>query len=390
MDRAERWRIVLEKLKIIVPKEYQCYIQFKNNLLNDSELDANVPWLNIVNLITSNDSWSHLLFLKYFININPKPDLIIKDTLNDILKDTNTSVCRNYSFDKLLSLEGTKEGLKISKFIINSIEKGVLNLSNLELINYQESTNLIRSEKDKEIERKFILDPVGDAFVTIINYFTQKHKNLIENQMELMMDIIKNGNKLIYLYDWFKNQYNITKEIHKLLFGNWKEILSKIKEYQNKSTMPSELFIDDFDFTPKECKIIKYSDSDFNKYKYMEYNKIRNNSADNKNKGNIKFNKITKSRINLNIYENQLDELIYKNNKILKWQIRKIMLENDLMQMENMQIQENQLFVWIIQNKYQLIQEYINKKKIKMENYNKDVQEKLKWLVKNGYINKLE
>jgi hypothetical protein len=208
--------------------------------------------------------------------------------------------------------------------------------------------------------------------------------------MELMMDIIKNGNKLIYLYDWFKNQYNITKEIHKLLFGNWKEILSKIKEYQNKSIMPSELFIDDFDFTPKECKIIKYSDSDFNKYKYMEYNKIRNNSADNKNKGNIKFNKITKSRINLNIYENQLDELIYKNNKILKWQIRKIMLENDLMQMENMQIQENQLFVWIIQNKYQLIQEYINKKKIKMENYNKDVQEKLKWLVKNGYINKLE
>jgi hypothetical protein len=350
MDRAERWRIVLEKLKIIVPKEYQCYIQFKNNLLNDSVLDANVPWLNIVNLITANDSWSHLLFLKYFININPKPDLIIKDTLIDISKDTNISVCRNYSFDKLLSLEGTTEGLKISKFIINSIEKGVLNLSNLELINHQESTNLIRSEKDKE--------PVGNVFATIFNYYTQKHKNLIENQMELMMDIIKNGNNLTYFYDWFKNQYDITKEIHNLLFGNWKEILSKIKEYQNKSTMPSELFIDDYDFTPKECKIMKYSDADFNKYKYMEYNKIRNNSADNKNRGNIKSNKITISRINLNIYGNQLEELTYKNNKILKRQIRKIMLENDLMQMENIQIQENQLFVWIIQNKYQLIQEH--------------------------------
>jgi hypothetical protein len=46
----------LENLKTIVPKDYQCYIQFKNNLLSDSELDANVPWLNIVNLITSNDS----------------------------------------------------------------------------------------------------------------------------------------------------------------------------------------------------------------------------------------------------------------------------------------------------------------------------------------------
>ena len=389
MDRAERWRIVLEKLKTIVPKEYQCYIQFKNNLLNDSELDANVPWLNIVNLITSNDSWSHLLFLKYFININPKPDLVIKDILNDILMDTNISICRNYSFAKLLSMEGTTEGLKISNFIINSIEKGVLNVSKLESINYQESTNFIRPEKDNEIERKFILDPDGDAFVTLFNYSNQKHIYLIENQMELMMDIINKGNNLMYSYDWFKNQYDIIKEIHNLLFENWKEILSKIKEHQNKSIMPSELFIDDYDFTPKTMKI---SDSDLNKYKYMEYNRIRNNSADNKNKnrGNIKFNKITKSRINLNTYGNQLEELIYKNNKILKWQIRKIMLENDLMQMENMQVQENQLFIWIIQNKYQLIQEYINKNKIKMKNYNKEVQEKLKWLVKNGYINKLE
>jgi hypothetical protein len=388
MDRAERWRIVLEKLKTIVPKDFQCYIQFKNNLLNDSELDANVPWLNIVNLITSNDSWSHLLFLKYFININPKPDLIIKDILNNISKDTNISVCRNYSFAKLSSLEGTTEGLKISNFIINSIEKDVLNQSNLELINYQESTNFIEAEIENEIKRKFIIDPVGDVFKTQFNYSTQQHKNLIENQMELIMDIINKGNKLMYSYDWFKKQYDITKDIHKLLFGNWKEILSKIKEYQNKSIMPSELFIDDYDFTPKVSKIMKNSDLN----KYMEYNNIRNNSADNsKNKyrGNIKFNKITKSRKILNISENQSKEL-YINNKILKLQIRNIMLENDLMQMENKQVQENQLFVWIIQNKYQLIQEYINKNEIKTKNYNKDVQEKLKWLAKNGYINKLE
>jgi hypothetical protein len=374
-----------------VPKEYQCYIQFKNNLLNDSELDANVPWLNIVNLITSNDSWSHLLFLKYFINVNPKPDLIIKDTLNDISKDTNLSVCRNYSFAKLLSLEGTTEGLKISKFIINSIEKGVLNLSKLELINYQESTNLIKSEKGNKTERKFILDLVGEDFTTLFNYSTQKHKNLIENQMELMMDIINKGNKLMYSYVWFKKQYDTTKEIYNLLFGNWKEILSKIKEYQNKSIMPSELFIDDYDFTPKVINTME--NLDLNKYKYMEYNKIRNNSADNsknKNKGNIKPNKITIGRTNINTNENQSEELLYKNNKSLKLQIRKIMLENDLMQMENIQVQENQLFVWIIQNKYQVIQEHINKKEIKMKNYNKDVQEKLKWLVKNGYINKLE
>ena len=389
MDRAERWRIVLEKLKTIVPKEYQCYIQFKNNLLNDSELDANVPWLNIVNLITSNDSWSHLLFLKYFININPKPDLIIKDILNDISKDTNISVCRNYSFAKLLSLEGTTEGLKISNFIINSIEKGVLNLSKLESTNYQESTNFIKSEEGNKLERKSILDYVGEVFA-IFNYSTQKYKHLIEYQMELMMDIINKGNKLMYSNDWFKMQYDITKEIHNSLIGNWKEILSKIKEYQNKSIMPSELFIDDYDFTPKVINIMK--NLDLNKYKYTEYNKIRNNSADNlknKNKGNIKPNKI-KRRINSNINENRSEELSYKNNKILKLQIRKIMIENNLMQMEKMQVQENQLFVWIIQNKYQLIQEYINKKEINMKNYNNDVQEKLKWLLKNGYINNLE
>ena len=132
--------------------------------------------------------------------------------------------------------------------------------------------------------------------------------------------------------------------------------------------MPSELFIDDYDFIPKVIKTMEISD--LNKYKYMEYNKIRNNSADNsknKNKGNIKLNKITKSRINLNKNENQSEELLYKNNKILKLQIRKIMFENELLQMENMQVQENQLFVWIIQNKYQLIQEYINKKEINMK-----------------------
>ena len=389
MDRAERWRIVLEKLKTIVPKDYQWYIQFKIDLLNDSELDANVPWLNIVNLITSNDSWSHLLFLKYFININPKPDLIIKDILNDISKDTNISVCRNYSFAKLLSLEGTTEGLKISNFIINSIEKGVLNLSKLESTNYQESTNFIKSEEGNKLERKSILDYVGEVFA-IFNYSTQKYKHLIEYQMELMMDIINKGNKLMYSNDWFKMQYDITKEIHNSLIGNWKEILSKIKEYQNKSIMPSELFIDDYDFTPKVINIMK--NLDLNKYKYTEYNKIRNNSADNlknKNKGNIKPNKI-KRRINSNINENRSEELSYKNNKILKLQIRKIMIENNLMQMEKMQVQENQLFVWIIQNKYQLIQEYINKKEINMKNYNNDVQEKLKWLLKNGYINNLE
>jgi hypothetical protein len=288
-------------------------------------------------------------------------------------------------------LEGTTEGLKISKFIINSIEKGVLNSSKLELINYQESTNLIKSEKGNKTERKFILDLVGEDCTTLFNYSTQKHKNLIENQMELMMDIINKGNKLMYSYVWFKKQYDITKEIYNLLFGNWKEILSKIKEYQNKSIMPSELFIDDYDFTPKVINTME--NLDLNKYKYMEYNKIRNNSADNsknKNKGNIKPNKITIGRININTNENQSEELLYKNNKSLKLQIRKIMRENDLMQMENIQVQENQLFVWIIQNKYQLIQEHINKKEIKMKNYNKDVQEKLKWLVKNGYINKLE
>ena len=43
--------------------------------------------------------------------------------------------------------------------------------------------------------------------------------------------------------------------------------------------------------------------------------------------------------------------------------MQKTIRQNEIYQMELDHVQENQLFVWIIQNKYKLIQEYIDNKK---------------------------
>jgi hypothetical protein len=377
MDRAERWRIVLEKLKIAVPKDYQYYIQFKNNLLIDSNLDANIPWLNVVNLFTSNGSWSHLLFLKYFSNINPKPDLKIKDILIDILKDTNISTYRNYSCAKLISIVGTTEELKISNIIKNLIEKDTQKLVKSESI-YQESIN----------KNVFVTDEKSDSakisFVSLFLNFSQIYKNKLIHQKVNMIDILNIGTKIKQFYDGFKEQY----DKHNLIIKNWKEILAKIKYRQYdkqiaiknwkeilvktkdhksiKSIIHNELILEDIIL--KAFNIMEI-------YELRKYNNINVNNND---------NKMIKSKNNLckngNIWE--IIDIKYNIKKFLK-----IIMKYNLFQMVYM---ENQL-VLVILNKYLLIQEYINNMKFKNYHYyGKKVQEKFKWLVKNGQIKIVE
>ena len=367
MDRAERWRIVLEKLKIAVPKEYQYYIQFKNDLLIDSELEVNIPWLNVVNLFTSNDSWSHLLFLKYFSNINPKPDLKIKDILTDILKDTNISICRNYSCAKLISIVGTTEEVKISNIIKNLIEKDTQNLSKSESI-YQESIN----KNDFVTDEK--LDPVKISFVSLFINCFQTYKNKIKYQMVKMTDIFNNGIKFKQFYDWFKEQY----DIHNLLIKNWKEILAKIKyhQYDKQNVLKNwkEILAKTKDYKSIKC-IILYElileDIILRALNIiMEIYVLRkcNNMNENNN-----VNKLIKSKNNL--YKNEyIWDIIDIKYNIMKF--LKIIMKYNLFQMKYM---ENQL-VLIILNKYLLIHEYINKNYY----YGKKVQEKFIWLLKNG------
>ena len=354
MDRAERWRIVLEKLEIAVPKDYQYYIQFKNNLLTDSELDANIPWLNVVNLFTSNDSWSHLLFLKYFSSINPKPDLKIKDILTDILKDTNISTYRNYSCAKIISIVGTTEELKISNIIKNLIEKDTQKLAKSESI-YQESINKNAFVTDEK------LDSVKISFVFL--NFSQIYKNKLKHQKVNMTDILNIGTKIKQFYDRFKEQY----DKHNLIIKNWKEILVKTKDHKSiKCIIHNELILEDI--------ILKA----FNIMEIYELRKCNNMNVNNND------NKMIKSKNNLCKNGNVWEIIDIKDNikKFLK-----IIMKYNLFQMEYM---ENQL-VLVILNKYLLIQVYINN--IKLKNYHyygKKVQEKFKWLVKNGQIKIVE
>ena len=346
MDRAERWRIVFEKLKVAVPKDYQYYIQFKNNLIIDSELDANIPWLNVVNLITSNDSWSHLLFLKYFSNINPKPDLKIKDILIDILKDTNISTCRNYSCAKIISIVGNTEELKISKFIKNLIEKETIAKS--ESI-YQESINknvFVKDEKLDSIRISFV------SFVSVFTKFSQIYKNKLNYQMVKMIDILNNGTKFMQFHD---GQY----DKHNLLIKNWKEILAKIKYYQYDIQYLIKNWKEILAKT-KEHKCIKciihyeliLKDIILRAFKIMKIYEFRKSNNMN---GNNNVNKMIKTKNNICKNENILIDTKDNIKKFLK-----IIMKYNLFQMEYM---ENQL-VLIILNKYLLIQEYINNKKL--------------------------
>ena len=377
MDRAERWRIVLEKLKIAVPKDYQYYIQFKNNLLTDSELDANIPWLNVVNLFTSNDSWSHLLFLKYFSSINPKPDLKIKDILTDILKDTNISTYRNYSCAKIISIVGTTEELKISNIIKNLIEKDIQNISKSESLIYQES-----------IKNAFVtenLDSVKISFVSLFIKFSQIYKNKSKYQMVIMTDILNYGIKFMQFYNRFKKQY----DKHNLLIENWKEILAKIKYHQyDKQKLLFKNWKEILAKTKVHKCIIYYelimediTLSAFNNMKIHELRKC-NNMNENNN-----VNKIIKSGNNLCINENIWEIIDIKDN--IKKYMKIIMVYNLFQNLFQMEYMENQL-VLIILNKYQQIQEYINKK-IKMNYYyGIEVQKEFKWLFKNGQIKIVE
>jgi hypothetical protein len=364
-------------LKTAVPKDYQYYIQFKNNLLIDSELDANIPWLNVVNLFTSNDSWSHLLFLKYFSNINPKPDLKIKDILIDILKDTNISTYRNYSCAKLISIVGTTEELKISNIIKNLIEKDTQNLAKSESI-YQESINKNVFVTDEK------LDSAKISFVSLFLNFSQIYKNKLIHKKVNMIDILNIGTKIKQFYDGFKEQY----DKHNLIIKNWKEILAKIKyrQYDNQIVIKNwkEILVKTKDNKSIKCIIhneLILEDTilkAFNIMKIYELRKYNNMNVNNND------NKMIKSKNNL-CKNGNIWETIYIKDNIKKF--LKIIMKYNLFQMVYM---ENQL-VLVIWNKYLLIQEYINNMKFKNYHYyGKKVQEKFKWLVKNGQIKIVE
>ena len=373
MDRAERWRIVLEKLKIALPKDYQYYIQFKNNLLTDSELDVNIPWLNVVNLLTANDSWSHLLFLKYFSSINPKPDLKIKDILTDILKDTNISTYRNYSCAKLISIVGTTEELKISNIIKNLIEKDIQNMFKSESLIYQESTKNIFAIDEN-------LDSVKISFVSLFINFSQTYKNNSKYQMVKMIDILNYGIKFMQFYNRFKEQY----DKHNLLIENWKEILAKIKYHQyDKQNVLFKNWKEILAKTKYHRRIIYYELTmediilmAFNNMKIYELRKCNNMN------GNNNVNKIIKSKNNLCINENTWEIIDIKDN--IKKYLMIIIVYNLFQNLFQMEYMENQL-VLIILYKYLQIQEYINKK-FKNYYYGIKVQKEFKWLIKNGQM----
>jgi hypothetical protein len=299
------------------------------------------------------------------------------------LKDTNISTYRNYSCAKVISIVGTTEELKISNIIKNLIENDTQKLAKLESI-YQESINKNVFVTDEK------LDSAKISFVSLFLNFSQIYKNKLKHQKVNMIDTLNIGTKIKQFYDGFKEQY----DIHNLLIKNWKEILAKIKYHQYdkqfviknwkeilvktkdhksiKCIINNELILEDYELILDDIKL-----RTFNIMEIYELSKCNN-----MNENNYVI-KMINSKDNLCKNENiwEMIDTKYNIKKFLK-----IIMEYNLIQMENM---ENQLIL-IILNKYQIIQEYINKKKIKNYYDGKEVQEKFKWLVKNGQIKIVE
>ena len=102
---------------------------------------------------------------------------------------------------------------------------------------------------------------------------------------------------------------------------------------------------------------------------------------------NNNVNKIIKSGNNLCINENIWKIIDIKDN--IKKYMKIIMVYNLFQNLFQMEYMENQLVLMIL-NKYQQIQEYINKKIKTNYYYGIEVQKEFKWLFKNGQIKIVE
>lgn len=392
MSREIRWRYALENLKICLPENYLIYIQFENKNINEEQLKSNINWINILLLINTNGIWSHLIILKYFEKLKSKPNLIINRQISKITNSNIGNIIKNNSIDMLGNIDKfANENLKIENYLNGNMENNEIDFEYNNKNKITQGNNI--EYKDNEIICQIPSFNNIDKFINNETYllinkgnnkikFLKKYENLdinnqINKQYEIIDDIIYGNTIENYGIEiFFKNINNTFIN----LYRNWKEILNKIKTYNKNIIIPSDLLEDDYKFMPninKNWKNLKEW------YNYKIKNFRRNKSAP-KDKYNPNNNGIRKYIYNMRYKNNKEKEKEIINNKNNR-NLYKSMENNDL-EFTNKNINERQIFIWNIQEKYAIIQENINLGNIKFENYNEEIKEILIELNNNNKI----
>ena len=392
MSRKIRWRYALENLKICLPENYLIYIQFENKNINEEQLKSNINWINILLLINTNGIWSHLIILKYFEKLKSKPNLIINRQISKITNSNIGNIIKNNSIDMLGNIDKfANENLKIENYLNGNMENNEIDFEYNNKNKITQGNNI--EYKDNEIICQIPSFNYIDKFINNETYllinkgnnkikFLKKYENLdinnqINKQYEIIDDIIYGNTIENYGIEiLFKNINNTFIN----LYRNWKEILNKIKTYNKNIIIPSDLLEDDYKFMPninKNWKNLKEW------YNYKIKNFRRNKSAP-KDKYNPNNNGIRKYIYNMRYKNNKEKEKEIINNKNNR-NLYKSMENNDL-EFTNKNINERQIFIWNIQEKYAIIQENINLGNIKFENYNEEIKEILIELNNNNKI----
>ena len=371
--RLNRWRLMLKRLYVEVPHNFLIYLKFKSLPQDEEFLDKNIPWINKMSLAVFENSWSHRIILDMLSRSTQLPDLLFINTLirlANIREFTNIN-----SLDEAIKLLESKQDEflqneeKVELEVFENLEKEI-EKEDVKIANHKIDQEIDKSFEDKEeveeeiqkLSKTQLLDDLGERIFGKNSYH---YYILMENQMEIFYNLT--NNKEIYdLKGLICEQEKTQHELAEMLMKNWKEILSKIKDIQKESTIPSDLIEREYFFYPKDEKIKSIEKSI--RQSYYELVEIPN---------------LTRS--------NSLPKPLKKEDKIYKIEKIENSLKNDLKQNKFKlgikrfkeqieQVSKGALLNWIRDLEYEKIQIGINEGRIQLENYDKEIQEELKFL----------
>lgn len=383
---TDRWRIFWHKLSQEIPRSYLVYINFN---ITDEELDEsfavkNVKWLNKIGYFHFENLWSHQLILASLLEQKEKPDLLNLNKLLKFAKEVGAGTIKSYVlFEKLKNeeTEGMNEEMEESLFEAlripeesemvygkmneeqerrQRIEQKLLNDPKTDgAEKYEEEINTDPKKSKKEVIEEIFQEVIGEKDKTQLDL-------LIQHQMDLLDLIVEKQDKLIDLNGLIHGQQEAIKLMGETLTENWKEILSKIKAYENLPIIPSELIDDQVEIRPKSEKL-KWLEKENEEVKVRE-----------------SFRK--RSRSNEKIME-ETNPRIKKEAKLMQLRIEKLEKEREQLGIEEMmKTTKTEILNWIQNLDYEEIQKAIDEGRIKRQNYDDETLEELDYLARKGKI----
>lgn len=367
--RLNRWRLMLKRLYVEVPHNFLIYLKFKSLPQDEEFLDKNIPWINKISLAVFENSWSHRIILDMLSRSTQLPDLLF---INTLIKLANIREFTNIdSLDEAIKLLESKQEEflqneeKVESEIFEHLEKEI-EKEDIKIANYKLDQEIDKVSEDKEeveeetqkLNKSQLLEDLGERIFGKNSYH---YYLLMENQMEIFYNLTNNA-EIYDLKGLICEQEKTQNELAEMLMRNWKEILSKIKDIQKESTIPSDLIEREYFFYPKDDKIKSIEKSiRQNYYELVEIpNLIRSNSSPKslKKEDKIKTENLQKKDLKQNEFKLGI--------KRFKEQIE--------------QVSKGALLNWMRNLEYEKIQTGINEGRIQLENYEKEIQEELKFL----------